>query len=551
MRTFARLLVVVGALVAAQAVGTGAGAAAPCVRVGSACYATVAQALASAADGDTVRVPAGTFPGGLRITKSITLQGAGADRTVLSGGGPVLAIGTAGADTQPRVTLRGVTLTAGRATSTLVPDSPGVAAGGGLQILPSSAGRGGTVTVIDSVIRGNRADPAEQFTDAARPDWPKCPTGPCPFAGAFGAGIDNWGDLTLHGTLVTGNTAAGDLTSDAAGGGIATEAGSLTLEQSTVSGNRALAGDKSGRFAEGGGIFNAEDTSLTLDHSSVVDNQSRLVTGFPSVLDDGTRLDLLANGGGIHVSGTTTPVTVTSSHIDRNMTSVVGPNAQDGAINAGLQAGGGPLEMRDSTVSRNVLSADLRAAPNAPGGAFQWDGVAEISGSEFAGNITTITARQGDATAGGAVAALAIVVQGRDPGPSLVQHSVVRDNLLTVNATTGRATAFGGGVTNDASTVLEDVRIQGNRVVAHSRTAALQGGGVWNGPLPDPTADPAAPPPPPSQLTLRGSRVEGNQLIGPRGAALQGGGVQTEVPVRLTQTRIQNNVPGQCSGPGC
>jgi hypothetical protein len=547
MRRLPSLLVLFAGLLAVQAVAVGADAAAPCVRVGSTCYAALPDALAAARDGDTVEVPEGTFPGGVSITRSITFRGAGADRTVLTGGGPVLTIGTVGAVSQPRVTLRGITLTGGLATSTRVPDSPAVAAGGGLQILPSATGRGGTVTVVDSVIRDNRAEPATQFTDPARPGWPRCPAGPCPFAGAVGAGIDNWGDLTLQNSAVTGNTAAGVLTSDAQGGGIATEAGSLTLDNSTVAGNRALAGDPLagapwGRFAEGGGIYNRADTSLTLDHSSVVDNESRLQTDFPSALPDGTLLDLLANGGGIHVSGLTTPVTLLSSHVDRNTTAVVGPNAHDGAINAGLHAGGGPLAMQDSTVSQNVLTADLQAATDAPGGALQWDGVAEISGSEVAGNITTVTARQGDATAGGAVAPLAIVVQARDPGPSLVQHTVIRDNLVTVLAPNGRATVFGGAVTNDANTVLDDVRIQGNRVIARSLTATLQGGGVWNGSLQ------GAAPDVPSRLTMRGSQVEGNQLSGPAGAVLQGGGLYTELPVQRPQTRLQGNAPDQCSG---
>src|SRR5206468_10458810 len=106
----------------------------------------------------------------------------------------------------------------------------------------------------------------------------------------------------------------------------------------------------------------------------------------------------------------------------------------------------------------------------------------------------------GGAAASGAVAAVAIAVQGHDPGPSLVEHSVVRDNVLTLVAPNGEATAFGGGLTNDANTLLDDVRVRGNRVEARSLTASLQGGGIWNGRLPDPTAAPAAtptaPPPP-------------------------------------------------------
>jgi hypothetical protein len=547
MRPFSRLLVVMGSLIAAQTVGVDAGATPSCIAVSSQCYASLPDALAAAEDGDIVHVPAGTFPGGVRITTSITLVGAGAEQTILAGGGPVLTIGTLDADTQPTVTVQGITLTGGLVTSSPV-DDPWIAAGGGLQILPSSGGRlGGTVTVIDSVIRDNRAEPATQLTQREGPDVPICPEGPCPFAGAFGAGIDNLGDLTLRNTLVAGNTVAGALTSDADGGGINTGrffggfTASLTLDHSTVSGNRALAGDQWGRFAEGGGIFTADDTSLTLQHSSVTENEARLETNFPGVLPDGTPLEVSTNSGGVHV-GNGTPVTVVSSHIDRNVTALVGPNAQDAPIDAGMLVGDGRLVMRDSTVNHNVLSADVQAAPDLPGGAFEWDGVAEITGSEFVGNLATITARDGDATSLGAVDALAIAVTETDPGPSVMRHSVIRDNLVTLVAPRGNAAVFGGGMTNNASTVLDEVRITGNGVVARSLTATLQGGGIWNGALYD------DPPGPPSQLTLSQSRVENNVLSGPPGAVLQGGGLYTEVPVTLQQTRIENNIPDQCAG---
>jgi hypothetical protein len=547
MRPFLRLLVVMGSLIAAQMVGVDARATTPCIAVSSQCYASLPDALAAAEDGEVVRVPAGTFPGGVRITTSITLVGAGAEKTILAGGGPVLTIGTLDADSQPTVTVTGVTLTGGMVTSSPV-DDPWIAAGGGLQILPSSGGRlGGKITVTDSVIRDNRAEPATQLTRLEGPDVPMCPEGPCPFAGAFGAGIDNLGDLTLRNTLVASNTVAGGLTTDADGGGINTGRffggfpGSLTLDHTTVSGNRALAGDQWGRFAEGGGVFNADDTSLTLQHSSVTENEARLETNFPGVLPDGTPLKVQTNSGGIHV-GNGTPVTVVSSHIDRNVTALVGPHAENGAIDAGMLVGDGQLVMRDSTVNHNVLFTGVQAAPDLPGGAFEWDGVAEITGSEFAGNLATITARDGDATSTGAVDALAIAVTETDPGPSVMRHSVIRDNVVTVVAPRGNAAVFGGGMTNNASTVLDEVRITGNRVVARSLTATLQGGGIWNGALYGDLPDP------PSQLTLSRSRVEDNVLSGPPGSVLQGGGLYTAVPVTLQQTRIVDNIPDQCVG---
>ena len=544
MRRTPALLVVVGGLVAAQGVGVDTAAAtASCVQVASECHRSLADALAAAEDGDTVQVPAGTFPGGVHVTRDITLVGAGAEQTVLSGGGPVLTIGTVGAESQPTVTLRGITLADGRTTSSAVDGVDHVAAGGGLSVLPSAGGRrGGTVTVADSVIRDNRAEPAGQLTQRDEPGVPMCPTGPCPFAAARGGGVDNWGDLTLQDTVVTGNTAAGELTSDAVGGGISTAAGSLTLDHATVSGNRALAGVPWGRFAEGGGIFQEGGTSVTLQHSSVSGNESRLVTELPSVLDDGTRLEHQANGGGMHVGDAST-VTIESSHLDGNVTSVVAPHAEDGAFNSALQMTTGTLVVHDSTVDGNTLTADLASAPMFPGTAFQWGGTATITGSEFTDNVTTVTAREGDATAGATVAALAIPIQGAGGiQPSLLERSSISDNTVTVVAPHGDATVLGGGLVHDGDTVLRHVRVTGNQVVAESATATLQGGGIWNG------AFQGVAPEPPSRLSLVRSVVAENVLAGPDGAVLEGGGLYSEVPVTLWQTRVEGNVPDDCVG---
>jgi hypothetical protein len=95
---------------------------------------------------------------------------------------------------------------------------------------------------------------------------------------------------------------------------------------------------------------------------------------------------------------------------------------------------------------------------------------------------------------------------------------------------------------NDASTLLDSVRITGNRVFAQSVTASLRGGGIWNG------AIQGVQPNPPSRLALVASQVTGNVITGPLAATLQGGGIYTEVPVALLSSRIARNQPDQCFG---
>ena len=178
-----------------------------CVGSGPGCYATIQAAVDAAHDGDTIAVEPGTFAGAITIDVSIKLAGAGAGRTIISGGGPVLTIGEFGAATEPTVSIEGVTITGGVTRSS--PESEpftgqeGVfAAGGGVEIPPNADFSGGaTVTITNSVITGNRVAPSDTV-----PGDVQCPGGdPCPFAFAGGGGIDSWGTLTLANTRVSNN----------------------------------------------------------------------------------------------------------------------------------------------------------------------------------------------------------------------------------------------------------------------------------------------------------------------------------------------------------
>ena len=88
-----------------------------CVGGGAGCYRTIQAALDAASDGDTIRVSAGTFAGGITITKSVRLLGSGAKSTIIRGGGSVITIGEFGAAVEPTVAISGVTVTGGYATS--------------------------------------------------------------------------------------------------------------------------------------------------------------------------------------------------------------------------------------------------------------------------------------------------------------------------------------------------------------------------------------------------------------------------------------------------
>src|SRR5579871_4324268 len=103
----------IGLVVAAAAVCAGAGesAATPgalCVG-GPGCFATVQAAVNAAPPGATIQIGAGTFSGGVVIDRNVSLVGVAASLTRISGGGPVLTIGTSSA--APTVRLANLTIT--------------------------------------------------------------------------------------------------------------------------------------------------------------------------------------------------------------------------------------------------------------------------------------------------------------------------------------------------------------------------------------------------------------------------------------------------------
>src|SRR5436190_2512138 len=414
------------AVLALAAANSAASAATLCVG-GPGCFPTIQAAVDAAHDGDTVAIAPGTFAGGVTVDVSVDLRGAGANRTIIKGGGPVVTIGEEQADTEPTVSISGVTITGGVNSS--FPDHA-VTQGGGVRIPQGSFqtrnGLGATVTISDSVISGNKVYSTQLLPPGL------CGPDVCSFAG--GGGIASLGTLTVLNTRVIDNQSGepGSLTVVASGGGISAGRGAVTLSHSVVAGNRAIGTPPYGAHADAGGIEIFGPLPATIDDTVVSGNSAELTSTLAT-----NGLGPVAFAGGLHIDDGGS-ATVTHTIVSGNRANATGTVADLVVGGAGGIDDDGSLVLERSAVEHNQSSA---AAPSANatalvGGAMDIDGLATISDSHFIGNSGTADAPAGTAIAGGGAIA--------NFGRTTLERTVVTANSLTANGASGFAQ--GGGI---------------------------------------------------------------------------------------------------------
>jgi hypothetical protein len=515
-------------------------AATRCVGSGAGCHHTLQAALDASRDGDTIRLSAGTFAGGVTITKSVSVVGAGAGATTIKGGGPVVTVGEAGDATPPTVKLAGVKITGGR-----VGDGVFATAGGGIDVRVGGAdfdAPGATLTIRDAVISGNRAAPTETLLPQSpeqEADWPHCPGGFCAFAGASGAGIQNLGNLTLIRTTVSDNVAGGPVASDAAGGGIWSSLGTLTIEDSALVRNRVAVGDPNGRFAEGGAML-VEDGSgpVVIRDTLIGDNRAELSSHLPPSVDD-EPIDVQAHAAGILVANDI-PTTIERSVLADNDVSVKNPVGEPLGFDSALQVLDSPVTMRDVLITGNAVTSDtLTTEDVAPAGtAIELDGGGTLKRVHILGNPVNVKTSEGLASANSGLAVYDNF-EGSSPDLATVDDSLIAGNTAVARSQNGDAQIIGAGVLNNSLLTLRDTAVSHNSGRAFGAGGFAQGGGIWNGVLLTG---------PPVELTLDRSLVTGNALSASPAIERSGGGVFTSEPIVRTRTLIAGNSPDQCAG---
>jgi CSLREA domain-containing protein len=245
----------------------------------------------STAGADTIVLPAGTYTIGIAgdddsnnsgdfdIKDSLTLTGAGAVSTVVSGGG----ISRVFDIRSGTVNLAGMTISDGFASS----------GGAGIEA------QGGTIVSINQVVvRNNTA------------------------TGGDGGGIHNNGVMTLTEVEVRDNVASGG---SSQGGGIYHRGTSLALDRVTVAGNSAY---------RGGGIY-ANDAGISMANVTVSGNTASNRGGGLYFRKDASLLNVTvagnssALGGGLYLDGAGTGVTLRNVLLASNSG---GQASGDGAI---------------------------------------------------------------------------------------------------------------------------------------------------------------------------------------------------------------------------
>ena len=247
---------------------------------------TISNALSLTMPGDSIFVAPATYHETLFIYFNLEIIGSGAKTTIVDGGGVNSQVVVVGSEPKVQVKLSGMTFRNGA----------GQEDGGGIYNCF------GTLTVIDSIITGNRITrgggsfgygagiyncPSSTLTlinttisnNSALIGGAICNGGTLTILNSTisgnvareheGGGIANYGTLTITNSTFSGNVARPSLFGSAAGGilngGLFQSSGTLSINNSTLSGNVARGG-------KGGAIFNDQGSSVVLQNNIVANN---------------------------------------------------------------------------------------------------------------------------------------------------------------------------------------------------------------------------------------------------------------------------------------
>ena len=214
-------------------------------------------------------------------------------------------------------------------------------------------------------------------------------------AASAGGGINASGTLTIQNSTISGNVAKAGR-----GGGIAFYSGTLTIQNSTISGNAAYPGNSGGIYASG---------TLTIQNSTISGNSAD--DGGGGIYASGTLIiqnstisgnSGVSSGGGIYASGTIT--------IEGNTFTDNSANSMGGAISASGTV----------TIKNNVFKKDKTGNSAPVGGAILASGTVTMQGNTIIQNTAS--------TPFGGVVRLEVSADSIIGGDSCEYANVIKDN---------------------------------------------------------------------------------------------------------------------------
>jgi hypothetical protein len=246
-------------------------------------------------------------------------------------------------------------------------------------------------------------------------------------AAAEGGGIRNAGTLTVTNSTLSGNSADGGSNSAGRGGGIY-NAGTLTVTSSTLSGNSVNGNVNFNSY--GGGIWNA--SALTLADTVFQGNK--------------------ANGGGGLDNGSTGTATVQGCTFSGNSTLAV-ENGGSSASGGGAISNAGTMTLTDSTVTGNL--ADFSYPAVAYGGGVLNNGTLTVSRSTFSGNMAAGAQVLAEYGSGGAI---------DNNGQLVINASTFSGNVVGAGS--------GGAIMDLRQLAINNSTFSGNVAGAHGQLGA-------------------------------------------------------------------------------
>ena len=484
---------------------------------------------------DTIKLTLGE----LAITKSVDIEGPGANDLTVSGAGAsrVFHIADGAAVTLSHLTIaNGVAAQGGGVDNagtllitycTLFNNQANGGSGGGGVLNEAKAG----LTISHSSLTQNKAV-----------------TGPG--ADVFGGGLLNYGKATVTSSTFTANKALGGASSSffggSVGGGVSNFGGAtLAVSDSKFVNNQAVGADGPS-FGIGGAIENNSGFNVDRPSTATISNST-----FIGNLATGGR-GSTANGGALDNEGVGATMTLTNSTLANNR-AVGGPGGDGVAtlsqgIGGGLMNEAGIVTVTDSTILGNQAVGGDGTTPTLAnpltggglGGGVENFGLAGFFGGNAGGTLTvknsTIAGNQalgGDTPVGLGGSGVGGGIENSFSGANLtVIDSTILGNRAVAGhggpGTTGVPTGLGsgGGIDdsfNSTASVVNSILI-GNSAVGSTGGPGTKGGDGWGGGIVVGINSFLGFPPDTSSLTVSGSTLTGNLAQGgPGGSGADGG----------------------------